>query len=156
YSAPEFIVVIMSEAPTLASANTIPGPMRRRRPAHDVGAEAAFFVCDVVSADIGGVGSFTWVRRRRRHRSHRRRSLRRVWPRASHVATRVSLPGKRLRFDPRRRSAQQALKAHSSRRVRRRFAVFERILDAMADALDEGPFFHGPRAELVPGDPRTA
>jgi hypothetical protein len=117
YSAPEFIVVIMSEAPTLASANTMPGPMRRRRPAHDVGAEAAFFVCDVVSADIGGVGSFTWVRRRRRNRSHGHRSLRRVWPRLPHFGTEVSLPGKRLCFDPRRSAPHQPLKAHSSRRI---------------------------------------
>jgi hypothetical protein len=41
YSAPEFIVVIMSEAPTLARANTIPGPMRWRRPEKVEGAEAA-------------------------------------------------------------------------------------------------------------------
>ena len=54
YSAPEFIVVIMSEAPTLAKAKTMPGPMSRSRPVSDFGAEAAFFVCDVISADIGG------------------------------------------------------------------------------------------------------
>src|SRR5699024_1493154 len=51
YSAPEFIVVIMSEAPTLANASTIPGPMSRSRPAKVDGAEAAPTVVWVVGAD---------------------------------------------------------------------------------------------------------
>src|SRR5699024_1737424 len=51
YSAPEFIVVIISEAPTLASASTIPGPMSRSRPAKVDGAEAAPTVVWGVGAD---------------------------------------------------------------------------------------------------------
>src|SRR5699024_8112979 len=51
YSAPEFIVVIMSEAPTLANASTIPGPMSRSRPAKVDGAEAAPTVVWGVGAD---------------------------------------------------------------------------------------------------------
>src|SRR5699024_8643281 len=91
-------------------------------------------------------------------------SLRRVWPRSSHSGTEVSPPGKSpcrglchcSYCNPFRSAPHQPLKAHSSRRVRGRFAVFERIFDTMADALDEGPFFHGPRAELAPGDLLTA
>src|SRR5699024_2392451 len=41
YWAPEFIVVIMSDAPTLARASTIPGPMSLSRPAKVDGAEVA-------------------------------------------------------------------------------------------------------------------
>src|SRR5699024_4327854 len=48
---PEFIVVIMSEAPTLARASTIPGPMSRSRPAKVDGAEAAPTVVWGVGAD---------------------------------------------------------------------------------------------------------
>src|SRR5699024_3597274 len=51
YSAPEFIVVIISEAPTLANASTIPGPMSRSRPAKVDGAKAAPTVVWGVGAD---------------------------------------------------------------------------------------------------------
>ena len=47
----------MSEAPTLARARTMPGPISRSRPVNVDGAEVvAPFVCGVISADIGGVG----------------------------------------------------------------------------------------------------
>ncbi|GAB7085846.1 hypothetical protein JCM18882A_34070 [Brevibacterium metallidurans] len=58
YSAPEFIVVIMSEAPTLASASTIPGPMSRSRPPKVTGAEVAPSLVVDVEVDIGGLRSF--------------------------------------------------------------------------------------------------
>ncbi|GAA1622322.1 hypothetical protein GCM10009700_08040 [Brevibacterium sanguinis] len=54
YSAPEFIVVIMSEAPTLASASTIPGPMSRRRAVRFTGAEAV--AGSVVDGGVGSAG----------------------------------------------------------------------------------------------------
>lgn len=57
-------------------------------------------------------------------------------------------PGRRLRL---RRKKQPAV-AHSSLRGRGPLPASRRIFDAMTDALDEGPFFHGTRAQLHPGE----